>query len=415
MGSQNPFMIGIDASAGIDNPVDVPSGGGFFGGVGDLFKNKLFLQYLNEAGKALAAPKAPGQTTAGNVINAVSGVTAQSGQNKNLVDIFSKMLGGQAPGTTAKIDDKGVTINLARETPVGQPGPNPGQTGVPSLTTSQSQLGGLQNPFVSGLPNFSASELAGLTPEMITQALGFRLNQQQAANEAAFKAQQLASENIFRQAQINEINSRIEQDREQAKIARMKAEAIDPLDKPFPIKVPELGEVTTRQWNALPKEEQMYSIYRANAKEGKVLSREEYKNLDPTEKEKFLRSAMKDPKLMKAAKELAQAESTQINLSPFEETKQREGAQAVANVLSWDYPDKVMKDYDPVSNMNRIKEYQKKGMSFTDAQNKAAYVTKLKRMHEGIVQAYRSIGKEVTTDNKTGWFVDGKLVRAFPK
>ena len=383
---------------------DLQGGGGLLSGLGDLFKNKLFLQYLSSAGGAMSN----GQPVGG----ALNNVTQQQIQNTNYVDMLSKILGGKNPGTSAKIDDKGLTINMARETPVGVPGPDPGTTGIPKMMDSpmtppvkSSNPAGVDvNPFVSGLPNFSASELAGLTPELITQALGFKANQEQSALEAEYKKKVM-----------QQIDSQIQQDRDQAEIAKIKAEKIDPLDELNPIEVPGIGQLTNRQWNALPKEEQLYSIY-AKTKDPKdrLLSRDEFRNMDPGAQEKFLRSLMKDPALKKFAMEFEKLKSTTINLSPFDQTTQRNQANAISDALSPEFETRVMKDYDVFSDP-RYKKLKAQGISHSEAKTRAARLAAISKIDEALSQAYKNIGKTVTTDNKTGWFVDGKMVRAFPK
>jgi|WetSurMetagenome_2_1015567.scaffolds.fasta_scaffold16852_4 hypothetical protein len=192
-------ILGSLANAGGTTPIAKISGGkvGEGGGLGSLFNNKLFLQFLGAAGNDLAN-KTGGANTMGVLNQSIS-----SGDNLNLL---RGILLGKHPGVNASIDDKGLKIGVQRATPVGQPGYDPGQTGVepldigggtvetsiPATTpTSQSnstqqssnQPSGNYGPFSDSQLDFSGADLAGISPEMINQALGLKLQSEELKNK----------------------------------------------------------------------------------------------------------------------------------------------------------------------------------------------------------------------------------------
>lgn len=151
-------------------------GGGGGNWLTNLLGNKMFQELLGAAGADIS------QGTGGK--NTLAALTKNIA-SQNYSKILQQILGGGMPGTEAKISDKGLTLNLARETPVGEAGPNPGQTGIPQMGGGASQgtpgrgMEDYLNPFGQGLSNLSASDLAGLDPQMLTQALGLKLQGEQ--------------------------------------------------------------------------------------------------------------------------------------------------------------------------------------------------------------------------------------------
>lgn len=101
----------------------------------------------------------------------------------------------------------------------------------------------------------------------------------------------------------------------------------DPLDQPSTIQYPGLQRpLTIREWDNLPPDNKAYALFVETSKnigDPNPMSKEEYDALKPTEKERFLRSAMKDPKLMKAAKEVAEASRINISLGTKLEEKKK--------------------------------------------------------------------------------------------
>ena len=346
-------------------------GGGFMSGLSNLFQNKLFLQYLAAEGQDLL------QNTPGKNLNAV---TQQSITSENYMKLLKKMLAGEnVPGASMTIDEKGHTFKLPAEalkpipdsispvtpppsgtiTPGGQfamgsitpdvarflsPFPTsqqiplaPSSAGSPSegvtaaAPVAQAQAPAAQDPLMEALirsisgggtnlgavfGNMSKSDLAGLTPEMMSSALQFKMQQGQLGKKNIMDVLGMMTDIQRNKALENYYNQLGEQGKSSAEIARTREERLakgDTLDQEFPVQVPGVGKVTTRQWNALPKDTQDYAMYVNSVLPGeKVLNPQEFKNLDPTVQEKFLRRAMEDPELMKAAKELRESGAIRI-------------------------------------------------------------------------------------------------------
>lgn len=173
MGTQGARLQ--DISAG-------PGGGQPAFGLGDLFQNKLFLQMLAGAGQSIGAGQGP---AAG-----LSPVIQQNISSQNYMKLLAKMLAGEIPeGGKITHTDTGTNISMPRESLApSKPSISESPGSDESLQQSRDffrggqyspeQIGGA-NPFVDSQPHTSAmdsspSDLAGLTPEMISNALQFK-------------------------------------------------------------------------------------------------------------------------------------------------------------------------------------------------------------------------------------------------
>lgn len=189
-GGQSEGLTGYAAALG--NPNGTFSGASGNKGVGGLagwVKNnsKLLSQYLAAAGMDAAEGGGLGKN--------FNSVTMQQNSSDSMTQLLTKLLGGGMPGVEAKIGDKGLSINVARGTtgiaPIATPGQGatapadapatpaqpqaaPQQGGV----TLQSLFGGVR-PFSADLSGVSASDLVGLSPELILQALQLDQGQEQ--------------------------------------------------------------------------------------------------------------------------------------------------------------------------------------------------------------------------------------------
>jgi len=200
--------------------------------------------------------------------------------------------------------------------PVANPSPGaipvPTMPNLPAPAPVQQQAGrGLLNPSGS-LPEISRSALAGLSPENISAALQGVLN--------------------IEGLNQDKLKTLIDKPYKEALTIRNLAESArilqgEPLDRPYPIPVPGIGDVTVREWSNLPTEQKQYAAYKNLEKlgEGVDLSYEEFlKEYDKTDREKFLRAAMGDEDLMSAAKDLAKSGATRISLGEkLEEVKEK--------------------------------------------------------------------------------------------
>jgi hypothetical protein len=229
-------MMNLDpADTGQDYGIGLPGKSGILDKIKSVMKNKMFAQFLSAAGADISETGNLGK----NLNSAVQGDIS----SQNYAKMMQRILAGQMPGVNASIDDKGLSFKVARETPVGSPGPDPGTTGVPMLTPSTPNLQNEQNqgqfnPFQSGQLNFSASDLAGLTPEMMQSVINDKLSmeqmrqksmndlyehQRQALNDASERAyrQQLIKQS---EAQISNYQSEDQRRQEESQIAWFKAQ-----------------------------------------------------------------------------------------------------------------------------------------------------------------------------------------------
>lgn len=154
-------------------------------GLGNLFQNKLFLQYLAGAGQDLMSGK-PGN---------VNAITQQNIQSQNLMKMLKQMLGPD--GTKGTFDNTGMTLKVPTES-ISDTLQGTGQGGVwegmappwnPAATTNAGNatpaqalksipgMGGAStiNPFESSQP-INPADLAGLTSQDIMSAMGVKLH-----------------------------------------------------------------------------------------------------------------------------------------------------------------------------------------------------------------------------------------------
>ena len=348
-----------------------------------LLKNKLFLQYLAAAGQDISSGKPIGAN-----VNAVTqqniGAQNQAALQQKYIKMLSDMIGSKMPGWSASADDKGMKFNVPSnafsnlDSSLNKPlEGNNGEKQAAPVSPSASQ--GLINPFVSSQPvEFSGSELAGMNPEDVTRALSAAIS----------------TSDLVRQST-----------------------ATDALDGIYPIPLPGGSKVTHRQWQSLPKSQKEYAIYAHSAKlsdEKDIMTEEEFKLSEPTMKEKFLRKAMADPKLMEAQKELNRSGSLVFT---SEEAAKKAGmvAQETGDVKAWQYISNgaYVKDLDKYISSTEVRrklqglvadetdpiKYQKK-YEVAKAQEKASYIRK-----QIIAKRGKIVDEYLDDDGKTAVFV----------
>ena len=282
---------------------------------------------LAAAGQDISAGKPLGTNTGAAVQGNIS--------SQNYMKMLQSMLSGNIPdGGKITMDGKGMTMNIPKMQGTGPGGVWEGMAaplGSPTSFQGKQWSGGVNaiNPSSSpanesagnatGLAGLGASDLAGLTPDMISQALQFKF----AKEEMGQKKMSDLMDMVYKLALTEQATAQAEKYREG-----------EPLDKPFPVGVPNIGSVTVREWNALSKGQQDYALYVHGAKklgDDDIMSQQEFNRLDPTDREKFLRSALDDPALMKAAKDLAAAGGTKISIG---EAAEKAGAVTEATDLA---------------------------------------------------------------------------------
>jgi len=355
-----------EGSGGNANSTGIPQGG-----LKGAFANPLLAQLLAAEGADLMG-NTPGKNLGGAIQQNIS--------SRNMAKVFSTILaggtpppgikhtidGGAEPGThkrTITVDhsifdmgsikpdvekigggvplSEGLNPDVAKFLAgVGNPSPSQPATNAPAPAGDEAQVpttapvaaasttqdpmiqlltqmlgGGQVNP-AAGFANLRPADLAGVSPEMLSQALQFKMQQEQLGKKNIMDVLGMMTDIQRNKALENYYNQLGEQGKSSAEIARIREERLakgDTLDQEFPVQVPGVGKVTTRQWNALPKDTQDYAMYvNSVLPREKVLNPQEFKNLDPTVQEKFLRRAMEDPELMKAAKELRESGAIRI-------------------------------------------------------------------------------------------------------
>ena len=371
------------------------SGGGFWEKFGKTMQNDTLLQYLSGVGAGIANKGIAGGTAAANDI------TMNTIATKKYAKLLERIMSGGMPGVDAKLSDKGLTINMARETPVGEPGPNPGQTGVAPLQMDAPQPSRLEtqpSPFASGLPSMSASDLAGLNPELINQALQFKMyRDKMIADVGEDQFNRTYKQKLMEQvdAQIAEGKSLAAHREVSDAIAAYKALQPD-----------------------LPPDALMYDYDKQeHGFKGSYKEWKEKESNDPAEM-RIVERAMKDPKFAKAIKELraSGASTSNVNISPFDRTRQTGTAESINDVLAPDYIDKTKKglgDNPSFYKPELVDALVKQGKSEEEAQGLINNALLKDRIESGLKQAYQNVGKTVTR-GKDGWYVDGKIVREYP-
>lgn len=272
----------------------------------NLLQNRLFLQYLSGAGGALSSGQPVGAT-----LDAITqqNIAAQSKAklNERYMKIMKQMMGGEIPTkgkmtmdetglkfdvpksalATIKDDDtvEGIAGGLRAEAP--EPGPMFGQ-----MSTDRSNF---LNPSASPLDDISGADLAGLTAADVSQALSGAVGVQALKQKTLTDIADIA----YRKGALEDMRKRTEIYGRPAIAKR------EPLDEPF------IGGLSLRQFKALTPRAKDYTMAKEISRklgDPEFMTQDEWDALKPTDREKFLRAAMDDPKLMEAAKELGRSE-----------------------------------------------------------------------------------------------------------
>lgn len=126
-------------------------------------ENMLLLQYLSGAGQDIRAGNPLGTN--------VNAITQQNIASRNFMKMLQKMLGGEVPeGGKITTDAKGTKIEVPKT--MGSVGLAAGSQD-PMAQAQPLNIGNYLNPSSSPL-DISGADLAGLTPESISQALQFK-------------------------------------------------------------------------------------------------------------------------------------------------------------------------------------------------------------------------------------------------
>ena len=265
-----------------------------------LANNKLLLQYLSAAGQDIQAGRPLGAN--------VNQVTQQNIAAQNYAKLLKKML---ESGGKVSMDKDKVSINYPVNAADGAFNPlgSSGQAGTPGLASgdrgttgenlaklnapsTNATLGGnLSAPNPSSSPlDIPASDLAGLTPQDISDALGFRM-----------KAEELGQQKIA--------------DAMRYMVAQQK---LNQPETQYPIPVPGVGAVTETQWKELPAETRAYAAYVYQSKKANptepVMSLTEFKKISPDTQIQYLKALQDDPSLMETALAVRRAGATNVTV-----------------------------------------------------------------------------------------------------
>ena len=369
-----------------------------------LLQNKLFLQYLAGLGADLSAAGA--DTSKGFQPTNVNAITQQNIQSQNMMKLLKSLLGPD--GTKATFSNTGINLTIPKESQMfsnilqgtGEGGVWEGMApplGAPKIQPNQASMQGggstVVNPFVENQSSFdiSPSDLAGLTTQDISTALGMKMKRDENLSDAFYKAKLMQN-----------IDSEIE--------------ARSPK-----FEIPGIGKVNASQymdWLRLnnekkPNEAKLYEYAIAQGFKG---SFEDFENRTKTTHMKDYEAAVQGGYKGDFNTWLTQlAKAGAINLgAEIEKKKALGGVQSQLDVMSPDYARNIISktvgvkgwEYD---NMSAIDDIVKKhpGLSQDQATQALKMATVRSTMDREIKQAFS--GQEVIY-SKDGWYVDGKLV-----
>ena len=211
-------VMPLGAQMGVSSGFEMPEG------VSNLANNKLLWQYLAAASNDIGSGKPIGAN--------VNAVTQQNIAAQNYAKMLQKLLAG---GGKVSMDKESVTIK--HPVTAGNPLGEGGQAGTPGLATgdrgpagenvpvppsqtnpapasNQALSLGALNPSASPLGDFSGSDLAGLTPQDISSALGLKLKVQDMENSSVTEA----ARNVLAQRKLEIEQAKLGQEKDTADV-----------------------------------------------------------------------------------------------------------------------------------------------------------------------------------------------------
>jgi hypothetical protein len=375
----------------------------------DLLKNNLFLSMLSQGGATLAGPRSVAAGINPILQGAIASQNQIKAQNRMKEELMSKLLGrgadvkssadGKISITAENIDalskllsgggesGLGTLSGATAQAPAAAPAASATTPATTPATTQPIQnnqeslriLQNLLNPSSSPSEVPAYSDLVGLTPEHISSALQMKMMQDEAGQKG-----------IMNRLEI------------------MKALQGFMPEQPFPIEVPGLGYVSTEIWKALPDEQKEYAAYRHQelAHGGTPLSFQEFiTSFEPHERIQFLQQLAENPELMGIEKDLRASSATNINLSPYDQTSQRERAKQQTSVMAPDFVPKLRKEVSESIDARSI----------TDMKEREGFINQKVKdlLKEQVLSAYPDAfeGTHPTNSSIKGWWTktdDGK-------
>lgn len=385
------------------NPITINApalGGGSTGLMGNLFKNPLFLQLLSAGGASLASGK----------IDPLAGAVQQNISSQNYWKVLKKMFAGDIPeGGKIVQTDTGMQIHL----PKIEGGATPTTSSSGGDEGANDLLGTLKGMLSGGPVGFqpsqsiSASDLAGVTPEMLSQMFGMKVNTAMAQEEMRnrkmadiadifYKNRNLDIMENYYQGLLKNSADQNEIDQYRNYIAawkEMNADDRTNFQKEYDFAVSQGYKGEPWEWKTLADDPETIKLYKAAVDEG---------SFDPK----------KDGGLWGFIKKRAQAGATVI--SPYDRATQTNQASREADILSPDFASNVQQDLmkaDPAFDEPGPAEYTPimKQYNVTRAEAQAAIVREKVRKAMGtrIRQVY---GDAVQWKLGDGWYLNGKRI-----
>ena len=386
----------------------IGAGGGGEGGLSSLLQNKLFLQFLAGFGSDVSAYGT--DTSKGFQPTNLNAMVQQNIAAQSYMKLLKQLLGPD--GSKATFSKDGINLTLPQESSMLSSilqGTGPGGVwegmaaplGTPRGLTGAAPRRDVDavNPFVSSQSEISAADLAGLTPQNISQALSGALDIETLKRKSVSDV----VDALYKQSLTGYYEALTEKERRPGEVGR-----------PFPILVPNVGEVSLEEWKALPKDEQDYAIYLHGSKaigDKDPMTREEFESLEPTEHERLLRSLLKHPDLLGVEKALREAGATRIDLSTkLTEKKALSEVDRQNEVMRPGFHQEVLEDLQKDTrawrSTSEAEEFAKAtGKTFEQARSIIQKAKHREAMDKQIRQAFPG-----AKWSRKGWYVGGKLI-----
>lgn len=363
----------------------------------NLFSNKAFLQLLGAAGTDIS-----GGTGGKNTIAALTSLIG----SQNFMKRFGDILGA---GGDVKITSEGAKINIpaggAGATATATAGASGGAKGTATpdiLGTLSSVLGG-SRPFSPSQTDVPVSDLAGLDPQTLAQGMGLHL---QAVGLEQEKVKDLADA-VYKQGLLNYYQRQTdlqasgqEIDKTEADTARLNAyqKWVEMVTK---------DERTELQKNFEQAREEGFN--------GKIW---EFKAYDETG-DWFNYTKYRDDEKAAGRKPigweqwLTKHETTRApRFTPFETKMQTEAASAQSSVMAPDFFTKIQEELSKDKRSWRVTEQVEATATKYGVSEEAARtaIQKAKMIDEADKRIRQAFKGQTVTEDKVGWYVDGKLV-----
>jgi hypothetical protein len=399
---------------GFVGPVAPSSSGGVMTGLSNLFQNKMFLQFLASAGQDIMTSK-PGQLNA---------AVQQNISSQNYMKLLQQMLSGDIPeGGKIVHSDTGMQITVPR---VKQPSAltSPDEM-APSIGTTPESIGAVSsgrggvsmaNSFVTSQQGIRAADLAGVSPEMISQALQFKMMKEELGQkkfndvmDAMYKGGMLsvAERNAAvneREVGVNEALVPVKESAAQADLINSYRQLADSM-REAPIEVPGIGKLDLKSWDALEPKTKAYAYYVMNSKvtnpSKPVMDYNSFtQQMDPTNLGRLYEQSQKDPAFRKFIFEYARAGA--VNLGPAERALESGGVEARVQLMDpAKLRDIVQKNIDNITDVDTLGKIY--GGS-VDEQSTAKAEIAIKTI-EGMITAGKG-----TIVTKPRWASDGRTI-----